>query len=289
MFPTQSTSLSILRSSFPSQPQGQVKNRGGVHPDPEHLAVKPMKRRIFLSVVIPVFNESSRIHHLSEVQLFFESQDFMSEIIVVDDGSCDDTLEKLSQWKRQEGFKIISYPQNRGKGYAIKKGMGQATGEFRMYMDIDLSTPLEEFRLFLPFLGSHGIVIGTRKNVKGNILEHQPWIREALGKGFTFLSQVMLQVWLSDFTCGFKCFSAKAAKMIFPRLRIDRWGFDSEILFLAKKFGFSVKEVIVRWKNDRLTRVKFPQDIIRSFSDLLTIRLNDWRGLYKQQMPPSQG
>jgi len=160
--------------------------------------------------------------------------------------------------------------------------MSQAAGEFRIFMDIDLSTPLEEFRQFQPFLRSHDIVIGTRKNIEGKILEHQPWMREALGKGFTFLSQIMLQVWLSDFTCGFKCFSAKAATRIFPRLTIDRWGFDSEILFLAKKFGFPVKEVAVRWMNDRLTRVKFPQDILRSFSDLWTIRLNDWRGVYHQ-------
>jgi len=249
-------------------------------------AAKPMKQRIFLSVVIPVFNESRRIHHLGEVQAFLDSQDFTSETIVVDDGSSDDTLQKLSPWKGQERFQIISYHPNRGKGYAIKRGMGQAAGEFRIFMDIDLSTSLEEFHKFLPFLWSHDIVIGTRKDIKGNIVEHQPWIREALGKGFTFLSRVMLQVWLSDFTCGFKCFSAKAANAIFPRLTIDRWGFDSEILFLAKRFGFSVEEVTVRWKNDRLTRVKFPQDIIRSFSDLLTIRLNDLRGVYHQSRPP---
>jgi dolichyl-phosphate beta-glucosyltransferase len=248
-----------------------------------------MGRDIFLSVVIPVFNESERIYHLDEVRTFFGSCDFPFEVIVVDDGSRDDTLQKLGPWQSREGVKVFSYPQNRGKGYAIRTGMGAAAGEFRLFMDIDLSTPLDEFRRFEPFLRSHDIIIGTRKNVEGNILEHQPWLRETLGKGFTFLSQVMLQVWLSDFTCGFKCFSAKAAARIFPRLTIDRWGFDSEILFLARKFGFSVAEVPVRWKNDRLTRVKFPQDILRSFRDLLTIRLNDRRGAYRDPGTPKNG
>jgi len=245
-----------------------------------------MGRDIFLSVVIPVFNESGRIHHLDEVLTFFGGCDFTSETIVVDDGSRDDTLQKLAPWRDREGVKVLSYPRNRGKGYAIRTGMGGAAGAFRLFMDIDLSTPLEEFRRFEPFLRSHDIIIGTRKNVEGHIIEHQPWLRETLGKGFTLLSQVMLQVWLTDFTCGFKCFSARAAAEIFPRLTIDRWGFDSEILFLARKFGFAVREVPVRWKNDRLTRVKFPQDILRSFSDLLAIRLNDWRGAYRKPQTP---
>lgn len=236
----------------------------------------------YLSIIVPVFNEENRLHSLDKVVTFFQPFPFQWELIVVDDGSTDSTLAKLEPWAAREEVTIIAYKPNRGKGYAIKQGMLQAKGQYRLFMDIDLSTPLEEFYHFQPFLGQYDILIGTRKRSQGQIIEHQPWLRESLGRGFTWLSRMILQVQASDFTCGFKIFTDSAAKIIFPRLRIDRWGFDAEIIYLAKKFGLSVHEIGVRWRNDPLTKVNLKKDIWRSFRDLIQVRLNDWRGLYEK-------
>jgi glycosyltransferase involved in cell wall biosynthesis len=146
-----------------------------------------MGRDIFLSVVIPVFNESGRIYHLDEVLTFFGGCDFPFETIVVDDGSRDDTLQKLAPWRNREGVKVFSYLQNRGKGYAIRTGMGAAAGEFRLFMDIDLSTPLDEFRRFEPFLRSHDIT-GTGRTSRATS-QHQPGLRETWASGIHVLSR----------------------------------------------------------------------------------------------------
>ncbi|MCX7973842.1 MAG: glycosyltransferase family 2 protein [Candidatus Aminicenantes bacterium] len=239
-----------------------------------------MKPDLFLSVIIPVYNEETRLFHLDEVINFFNQFSFKWELVVVNDGSTDLTFETLQKWREKHDFKIISYSKNRGKGYAIKQGMIEAKGQYRLFMDIDLSTPLEEFYKFFPWLEKYDILIGTRKNQVGEIIQPQPKLREMLGKGFTWLSQLLLNVRVSDFTCGFKIFSARAADEIFPRLKIERWGFDSEILFLAKKYGFSLKEIGVRWRNDPQTKVNLKKDVWRSLVDLIKIRLNNWRRLY---------
>ncbi len=236
-----------------------------------------------LSIVIPVFNEERRLGSLDKVLAFFRQFSFPWELIIVDDGSVDSTLAILDLWKKWEEVRILTYQPNRGKGYAIKQGMLQARGKYRLFMDIDLSTPLEEFYLFQPFLGQYDVLIGTRKRGRGQIIKPQPWLRESLGRGFTWLTRTILRVEVSDFTCGFKIFSDSAAQFIFPRLRIERWGFDAEVLYLAKKFGFSVHEIGVRWRNDPLTKVNLKKDIWRSFKDLIQIRINDWRGLYEYE------
>ncbi len=236
----------------------------------------------FLSVIVPVYNENRRLYNLAAFHQFLCSQRKTCELIVVNDGSADNTLKKLRQLKKELDFKLITYPLNHGKGYAIKQGMLAASGQYRLFSDVDLSTPLTEFEKFLPFLLKYDLIIATRKTKNSLLLVRQPKIRETLGKGFTFLSRKMLGVKVSDFTCGFKCFSQKAADEIFPRVTIDRWGFDSEVMFLAHKLHLKHKEVNVVWKNDPLTKVKFPQDIIRSLSDLLKIRRNDFRGVYNK-------
>lgn len=239
-----------------------------------------MTNNPYLSVIIPVYNESARIQNLPTIIKYLDSKKFSSEIIVVNDGSRDDTVEKLKKMKRQNKFKILSYKKNKGKGYAIKTGMLIAKGKYHLFTDIDLSTPMAEFNNFIPYLENYDLVIGSRKMKGAKLIEHQPIIRETLGKCFTFLSQIILNTHVSDFTCGFKCFSKKASSEIFKSLTIDRWGFDSEILFLATKKKLPIKEVSVRWSNDPNTKVKFPQDIIRSLSDLIRIRINDFHKMY---------
>jgi dolichyl-phosphate beta-glucosyltransferase len=237
-------------------------------------------RAYFLSVVIPVYNETKRINGLVEICHYFKKQKYSTEILVVNDGSTDNTLSKLKKLQKKNSFEIINYSKNRGKGYAIKTGLQKASGEHVLFTDIDLSTPLDQFEKFRPFLKKHDLVIGTRKTGSALLVKHQPKLRENLGKIFTFLSQQVLGVHVSDFTCGFKCFSGTAAKEISGLMKIDRWGFDSEILFLTKKKGYSVKEVPVKWENDPHTKVKFPDDIISSLKELYLIRKNDFQKLY---------
>lgn len=234
-----------------------------------------------LSVVIPLYNEEKRVNNLTQIMSHLKKQKFKWEVIVVNDGSTDKTIKKLKILKNKLKFKILSYYPNTGKGFAIKTGMLSATGKHRLFLDIDLSTPIEELDKFLPFLKKFDIVIGSRKMKSSNIVVRQPLARELLGKMFTLLSQKMLQMRVSDFTCGFKCFSKKAAEKIFAKQSIHRWGFDSEILYIGKTKRYSIKEVPVIWKNDPRTRVKFPQDIVNSLTELIKIRLNSHRGLYK--------
>ncbi len=230
-------------------------------------------KRPYLSVIIPVYNEQKRLHTLPVITTFFSRQKFTTEIIFVDDGSSDKTRDKLIAFaKKHPHVRIIGYSANKGKGHAIRVGMLRAQGRYHLFMDVDLSTPLDTLIDFLPLLSSHDVVIGSRKTKGAKIKHHQPWLREFLGKSFTKFSQVLLRVPVSDFTCGFKAFSHKASKEIFTRSHIDRWGFDCEVITLAIKRGFSVKEVPVSWSNDVHTKVHFPRDIILSLTDLLRIK-----------------
>lgn len=239
------------------------------------------KSKIYWSIIVPCYNETRRIDNLIRIFTFLRKLKRTWEVIVVNDGSSDDTLTKLKILKKKYDFNLISYSKNRGKGYAVKKGMLTARGEHRLFLDVDLSTPIETIDKFAEFVDKNDVVIGTRRNKLSKVLVHQSPLRENLGRVFTFLSQVVLGANISDFTCGFKCFSETSAEKIFAKTRIYRWGFDSESLFLAKKYGFSIKEVPVTWKNDQGTRVKFPGDIINSLTELLRIRFFDWvEGVY---------
>lgn len=238
-------------------------------------------KKYFLSVIVPVYNEEKRIKKLVEIVAYLKKQRFLWELIVIDDGSLDHTKRKLTQLKKKLRFKLISYYPNKGKGAAIKEGMLFASGKYRLFLDVDLSTPLTEFDKLLPHLKKYDIVIGSRKMKGSDVKIRQPVTRELLGRTFTFLSQQILQVKISDFTCGFKCFSEKAAKDIFSKQIIEKWGFDSEIMYIGKNRRFSIKEIPVIWRDDPRTKVKFPQDIINSLHELLRIRLNSKQGLYK--------
>lgn len=237
-------------------------------------------KKPFLSIIIPVFNEILRIDNLYEVISFLKKFKFDSEIIVINDGSTDFTLKKLQKMNNKNNFLIISYQDNKGKGYAIKKGMLSARGEYRLFMDIDLSTPLVELDKFIPYFSKNDVLIGTRKDSKAKLLIRQAKIRESLGKCFTWISKTTLGVKVSDFTCGFKIFSEKSALAIFNKAKINRWGFDAEIIFLSQKMGFNLKEISVVWKNDQRTKVNLLRDIASSLIELVMIRINNLAGDY---------
>lgn len=234
----------------------------------------------FLSIIVPVYNEEKRLEKgIAEIVRFIDSQKFQTELLVVNDGSKDKTLKLLKNLKHPS-FKLISYKKNQGKGFAVKEGMKTARGDWRIFIDIDLSTPMSEFSKFLPHLKKFHVIIGSRKTKNSEILVHQPLLREKLGAVFTWLSSTFLGVGVSDFTCGFKLFSKKAAMEIFSIQDLKGWGFDSEIMFLAQKKGFPIKEIPVKWSNDSQTRVVLLKDIFQSLLELLKIRYNHLIGKY---------
>lgn len=240
-----------------------------------------MKANCYLSVIVPVYNEVKRLKNIYKISDFLKKLPYKTELIFVDDGSSDNTLNILRKTAKKLNFKVLSYKQNKGKGYAVKAGMLKAQGKYRLFTDIDLSVPIEEMSRFMEFMQKNSVVIGSRRKAGSRILKHQSKMRELMGHFFTWLSQKSLGLKVSDFTCGFKCFEKEAAKNIFQRAIINRWSFDSEILFIAEKLCYKIYEAPVKWFHNPDTKVKFPQDIIRSFFELFTIRINEVRGLYK--------
>jgi dolichyl-phosphate beta-glucosyltransferase len=229
---------------------------------------------------VPIFNEEKRAHNLKTLWSFIKNKQYIKELIIINDGSTDNTKNILIDFQKTTKCIVVSYRKNKGKGWAIRKGIEKARGTHVVFMDVDLSTPPKMLGELKKVIQSKDIIIGTRKNREAVLSKRQPKLRENMGKLFTFLSQTILSIQISDFTCGFKCFSIKAAKHIFKKQQIKRWAFDSESLFLAHKYGYSIGEIPVEWKDARGTKVRFPQDAISSFFDLLKIRINDLFGRY---------
>lgn len=224
-----------------------------------------------------MYNEETRVEKtVNALDSFIPDVTVKVDVIFVNDGSSDDTENRLKNLKPKFQYQIISYPTNQGKGYALKTGILKTTGDYILFMDADMSTPIEELLKFLPLMEQNiPVIIGSRKTKGANVVKHQhPW-RQKLGEGFTLLSNLMLLPGISDFTCGFKAFRQDAAKKVFTAQKIKRWGYDSEILFLAHKYGYEIREVPVTWYNDEHTRVNLFKDVWRSFTDLLKIRYYD--------------
>lgn len=231
-----------------------------------------------LSLVFPAYNESRRLPPtLETVKAWIRTQPYEIEVVIVDDGSSDGTADIAR--RSLEGFRhnVIVHPRNRGKGAGLRTGMIAAEGEFVLFSDADLSTPIDEAPRFLEVHDTGvPVVIGTRKNGQAQVTVRQNPLRERMGRVFTWLSNVMLCPGVTDFTCGFKSFRRDASQAIFSRVFEDGWAYDSEVLFLSRKLGFDVREVPVRWANDPSTRVRLVRDAIGSFAGLLRIR---WRSL----------
>lgn len=220
-----------------------------------------------LSIIIPVYNESARVNAgLAIIKQWHQRQPDW-EFILVNDGSTDNTAAQINKFKF---IKLISYSNNQGKGFALKQGVRKATKPLVLLSDIDFSTPLTELNKFLQL--NTDIVIGSRKTEGSQITKRQPALREWLGKQFTNLTNLWLGLKISDITCGFKLFKNPVAKKLFGLSKIKRWGYDAEILFLAKKLNYKIKEMPVIWKNDINTKVNLVTDIFRSLVDLIRIR-----------------
>ncbi len=238
-----------------------------------------------LSIVIPCFNEAKRLKpNLSSFQTHIQKKlPERAEIVFVNDGSTDQTLNILEEFKKnllQPSVKIVSYQPNRGKGCAVKQGILQAGGDKVIVMDADFSIHLDEIERCLALLDSYDIVVGTKKHLLTQTMVKQRIPRRILGKGFTMMTNFFLGLRFTDITCGFKGFRTPVAKNLFKRAAVERWSYDSEILFLAKLFNYKTFELPVRWYHMEGSKVSPVVDTFGSFRDLIKIKLNYYLGKY---------
>jgi dolichyl-phosphate beta-glucosyltransferase len=243
------------------------------------------KDSIYVSVVIPAYNEETRLaESLGRVLGFLEAQPYTYEVIIVDDGSQDRTVEvahRISGGRPQ--VRILRNGRNLGKGGAVRSGMLQAEGQYVFFTDADLSVPIETISPFLARLEEgFDVAIGTRARPGAIVEVHQPIYRELMGKVYTSLSNWILGLHISDFTCGWKGFCREVVVDVFSRQLLTNWAFDSEILFLAKLRKYQVIEIPVRWRNDQETKVRLWRDVITSFLGLFQIRLYAFQRRYQQ-------
>lgn len=236
-----------------------------------------------VSLIIPAFNEEARIGStLNRILRFLRSQPYTSEIIVVDDGSKDRTVEVVREISQGDDIVQMLRRQHLGKGGATRTGMLEGRGRYLFFSDADLSVPIETLPAFLTELENDcDVTIGTRQKAGARIEVHQPFYREFMGKTYTRLSNWILSLRVSDFTCGFKGFRRAAAQDLFSRQQLRNWSFDAEILYLARLKGYQVQEVPVAWRDDRGSKVRLWRDVVTSFLGVIQIRLYDFQGRYR--------
>jgi glycosyltransferase involved in cell wall biosynthesis len=228
-----------------------------------------------LSVVIPAYNEGQIVRgNLDLIDDYLQTLGFEYEIIVVNDGSSDDTLKQVTALSKKH-ISIISYTENKGKGFAVNRGMMASHGRYRLFMDMDLSTELTEIPKFLQCVrdGRGDICVGNRNSIK-LWAQKRPWHRTLLGKIFAFLSSVTSGFPLEDFTCGFKMFTAQACEQVFPYQSIYNWAFDTELISIAHQRGLRIHQEPVAWHHHDNSKVCIGQASIVSLMSLVKIYLN---------------
>jgi dolichyl-phosphate beta-glucosyltransferase len=241
-----------------------------------------------VSIVIPAYQEALRIGAtLRAIGAHFASAPFPVELLVVDDGSRDDTADVVRQAAPELGIplRLLRYEPNRGKGFALKVGFAATRGARVLFSDADLSTPIEEAdRLLAALDEGHDFAIGSRKREQARIEVRQPWLRETLGKGFTWLVRLLIAD-VTDATCGFKAYRGDAGRDLFARMRVYDWSFDAEILLVARQLGLRGTEIPVRWRDQAGTKVDLRRDVLRSLSGIARIRWNAALGRYAEPLP----
>jgi dolichyl-phosphate beta-glucosyltransferase len=238
---------------------------------------------LLYSFIIPAYNESSRIRPtLDEILRYSAEQKWDCEILVVDDGSRDDTPDVIREYAgRHSQIQLLQNPGNRGKGYSVRNGMLHARGDICLFTDADLSSPISEApKLFEAIRAGADVAIGSRWLRAELQTERQPLYRQAFGRIFNLVLRLFLGLRFRDTQCGFKAFRREAVQRIFPLQKIERWGFDPEILYVARRMGLRVAEVPVVWAHSEGTRLHPFRDGIRMFVDVLHIRWNALAGAY---------
>ncbi|MGB7281548.1 MAG: dolichyl-phosphate beta-glucosyltransferase [Candidatus Acidiferrum sp.] len=235
-----------------------------------------------LSIVIPSYNEELRLPEtLERIAAYLPSLGAETEILVVDDGSKDRTAEVAESFsKRIPSLRVISNGVNRGKGYSVRQGMLEARGRSVLFTDADLSAPIEEAPKLLEALKKYDVAIGSRALDRSLITVHESRFREFAGIIFNTIVRAILRLPFVDTQCGFKAFRREPCQIIFEQQRIERFGFDPELLYLARHHGLHTVEIPVRWAHSPATKVNMLRDSIQMFLDIFTIRWNAIRGRY---------
>jgi glycosyltransferase involved in cell wall biosynthesis len=243
--------------------------------------------RFWNDLIIPVYNEGARIGNaLSEVLRCVQERDWHAEIVVVNDGSTDRTAAIVQEFARlHPEVRLMDNPENRGKGYSVRHGMLHAVGEILMFTDADLSAPMEEAeRLFDALRQGADIAIGSRWLDRKRQTVHQPLYRQFFGRCFNAITRLVMGLPFKDTQCGFKAFRRPVAQTIFQLQRIERWGFDPELLFIALKRGYKIQEVPVTWGHDERSRLSYLKDGVKMLEDIAYIRWEAFAGAYDRKV-----
>jgi dolichyl-phosphate beta-glucosyltransferase len=235
-----------------------------------------------LSIVIPSFNEELRLPiTLAEISAYIRASKRETEVIVVDDGSTDRTADVAKSFQGEiQRLRVVANNKNRGKGYSVRHGMMEARGRIVLFTDADLSAPIEETDKLIAALADHDVAIGSRALNRSLISVHQSVFREYAGIIFNFIVRAILRLPFVDTQCGFKAFRRERCRVIFQQQRIERFGFDPELLYLARHHGLSAVEIPVRWAHSPATKVSMLRDSLQMFLDVFIIRWNALSGRY---------
>ena len=236
---------------------------------------------LYFSLVIPVYNEQDRLEPPLRSVFEYCSRFSRCEIIFSDDGSTDRTYEKLVEIRKDHPcIRIVQSDKNYGKGHAVKMGLAEAKGEVLLFSDADFSTPITDADLLFEALNAGcDLAFGSRGLLESNIVTHQPWYRETAGKAGNLLARALLPVNFHDTQCGFKMMTRKAADIVIPRLTIDGFAFDIEMLIIARQHGLEIAEVPVTWANVEGTKVHAVHNL-QVLGDLMRIRYRLGLGVY---------
>jgi dolichyl-phosphate beta-glucosyltransferase len=240
-----------------------------------------------ISIVIPAYNESARIGKaLNEVLRCVRDREWQAEILVVDDGSTDRTAAIVQEYAQlHPEVRLLSNPENRGKGFSVRHGVLHSVGEIVMFTDADLSAPMEEAeRLFEALRNGADIAIGSRWLERNRQTHKQPLYRQLFGRCFNAITRLVMGLPFADTQCGFKAFRRPVAQTIFQLQRIERWGFDPELLFIALKRGYRIQEVPVTWGHDERSRLSYIKDGIKMLEDIAYIRWEAFIGAYDRKV-----
>jgi len=248
---------------------------------------------IYLSVIIPAYNEAQRIGRtLNKTFDYLDAQNYASEVIVVDDGSNDQTMQVVDEFEpRAVGrLQVVRNPGNRGKGYAVRNGMLRAQGEISLFFDADMSTPPSEIaKIIEPIAkGDYDIVFGSRALAHELIGARQSLLRELSGRAFNLIMRALVGLRFKDTQCGFKAFRRQTAQSVFAIQRIEGFGFDPEVLFIAQKQGWNLLELPVCWNHVEGSKVRLLSTPFKMLFELLTIRWNNLNGKYDKSQVNSQ-
>ena len=237
-----------------------------------------------LSIIIPSFNEDQRLPDtLRKIAAYVRERRPNTEVIVVDDGSSDKTATVARSYQaRIPLLRVLSNGTNRGKGFSVRHGSLEARGNIILFTDADLSSPIEEGEKLLAGLTTHDVAIGSRAVDRSLIEAHQSAFREYAGIVFNRIVRIILRLPFVDTQCGFKAFRRERCRIIFEQQTIERFGFDPELLYLARHHGLSTIEVAVRWAHSPATKVSMLRDSVQMFLDVFVIRWNALRGRYRK-------